>query len=60
MKIKIEAWPDSAERAEPVPPENAPPDTAPAPEGRWRLLQVVLSSRDASTEHVTNGGRQDA
>ena len=34
-------------------PEPGPAKTAPSAEGRWRLIQVVLSAHDADTEQVT-------
>jgi hypothetical protein len=58
MKIEIETWPESTEW-----PEPGPANTPPSPEGRWRLIQVVLYAHDADAEHteqVTNGGQQDA
>jgi hypothetical protein len=59
MKIEIETWPEPAGRPEPDPANTALPA-----EGRWRLLQVVLSEHDAGTEQVTNQvakeGQQDA
>lgn len=59
MKIEIETWPESAGR-----PEPGPANTAVTAEGRWRLLQVVLSEHDAGTEQVTiqetQEGQQDA
>lgn len=55
MKIEIENWPEPTER-----PEPAPAQTPPSAEGRWRLIQVVLSAHDAGTEHLTNEGQQDA
>lgn len=59
MKIEIESWPEPAGRPEPGPANVAPPA-----EGRWRLLQVVLSEHDARTEQstiqVAQEGQQDA
>lgn len=55
MKIEIETWPESAGGT-----ESGPADTSPSAEGRWRLLQVVLSAHDADTDQVANGGQQDA
>ena len=55
MKIEIETWPESTGRQEP-----GPANTPPSAEGRWRLIHVVLSARDADTEEVLNGGQQDA
>lgn len=59
MKIEIETWPEPAGRPEPGPANAAPPA-----EGRWRLLQVVLSEHDARTEQstiqVAQEGQQDA
>jgi hypothetical protein len=58
MKIEIETWPESTGW-----PEPGPANTPPSPEGRWRLIQVVLSARDADaeqTERLTSGGQQDA
>jgi hypothetical protein len=55
MKIEIETWPESTGRQEP-----GPANTPPSPEGRWRLIQVVLPAHDADTGQLTNGGQQDA
>ena len=55
MKIEIDTWPESTGC-----PEPGPANTPPSPEGRWRLIHVVLSPHDADTEQVTNGGQQDA
>ena len=55
MKIEIETWPESTGWLEP-----GPANTPPSGEGRWRLIQVVLSAHDAGTEQVTNEGQQDA
>jgi hypothetical protein len=55
MKIEIDTWPESTGW-----PEPGPANTPPSPEGRWRLIHVVLSAHDADTEQVTNGGQQDA
>ena len=55
IEIEIETWPETAGEAGP-----GPADTPPSAEGRWRLLQVVLSAHDADTEQVANGGQQDA
>jgi hypothetical protein len=57
MKIETETWPEPAGWPELGP---GPANTPPPPEGRWRLIQVVLSAHDAGTEQVTNEGRQDA
>jgi hypothetical protein len=57
MRIEIETgtWPEPAGR-----PQPGPVNTPPPAEGRWRLLQVVLSAHDADTERLTNEGQQDA
>ena len=55
MKIEIETWPEPAGWQEP-----GPANTPPSPEGRWRLIQVVLPAHDADTEQLTNRGQQDA
>jgi hypothetical protein len=55
MKIETETWPESVSS-----PEPGPANTPPSPEGRWRLIQVVLFEHDAGTEQVAGGGRQDA
>ena len=55
MKIEIETWPEPAGW-----PESGPANTPPSAEGRWRLIQVVLSAHDADTEQVMNGGQRDA
>jgi hypothetical protein len=55
IEIEIETWPESAGGTEP-----GPANTPPSAEGRWRLLQVVLSAHDADTEQVANGGQRDA
>ena len=59
IEIEIEPWPELAGR-----PEPGPANTARPAEGRWRLLQVVLSEHDAGIEQVTNQvaekGQQDA
>jgi hypothetical protein len=55
MKIEIESWPESAGWPK---PDRA--DATPPAEGRWRVIQVVLSAHDADTEQVTNEGQQDA
>ena len=55
MKIEIETWPESTGWREP-----GPANTPPSPEGRWRLIQVVLSAHDADPDQLTNGGQQDA
>jgi hypothetical protein len=59
MRIEIETWPEP-DQAPAAPPAGGPPAVAPAAEGRWRLIQVVLSAHDADTEDVTNGGQRDA
>jgi hypothetical protein len=55
IEIEIETWPESAGW-----PEPGPANTPLSAEGRWRLIHVVLSARDADTEEVLNGGQQDA
>jgi hypothetical protein len=55
IEIEIETWPESTGW-----PEPGPANTLPSPEGRWRLIHVVLSARDADPEELTNGGQQDA
>ena len=55
MKIETETWPESAAW-----PEPGPANATPAAAGRWHLIQVVLSARDADTEHLMNGRGQDA
>lgn len=55
IEIEIETWPESTGWREP-----GPANTPPSPEGRWRLIQVVLPAHDADTEQLTNGGQQDA
>jgi hypothetical protein len=55
MKIEIETWPESTGWQEP-----GPANTPSSPEGRWRLIQVVLSAHDADPDQLTNGGQQHA
>jgi hypothetical protein len=49
MEIETEAW-----------PEPGPASTPSSGGGRWRLLHVVLSARDADAEKLANGEGRDA
>lgn len=55
MDIEIENWPEAGAW-----PEPGPVSVPPSPEGRWRLIHVVLSTHDADAERLTDGGQQDA